>query len=152
MIAGVTFHVAYLASTVLGTVLLQTSPRRGLSGGKMEAFLRVMREVSVLKIHRAGTELINYNQLERHPQVLHLPAPHLWQLTPTPAVPGKNAAPSTLIATLELHVKDDLGDDEVLALTNWAWERCTGALNSGSNARIRDGGTKVEVTIGIVRG
>jgi hypothetical protein len=41
----VTFNVAYRASVVLGTVLLQTSPERGLSGGRMEVFLRAMKEV-----------------------------------------------------------------------------------------------------------
>jgi hypothetical protein len=41
----VTFNVAYRASVVLGTVLLQTSPERGLTGGRMEAFLRAMKEV-----------------------------------------------------------------------------------------------------------
>jgi hypothetical protein len=46
IIAGLTFKVAYRASVVLGTVLLQTSPPRGLTSGKMEAFLRAMREVS----------------------------------------------------------------------------------------------------------
>jgi hypothetical protein len=45
IIAALTFKVAYRSSLVLGTVLLQTSPRRGLSNGKMEAFLRAMREV-----------------------------------------------------------------------------------------------------------
>ena len=45
LIAALTFKVAYRSSLVLGTVLLQTSPRRGLSNGKMEAFLRAMREV-----------------------------------------------------------------------------------------------------------
>jgi len=60
-----TFQVAYGASVVLGSVLLQTSPERGLSGGQMEAFLRTMKDV------------------ERQPQVLHLPAPHIWQLTPS---------------------------------------------------------------------
>ena len=45
IIAGLTFKVAYRASVVLGTVLLQTSPPRGLTSGKMEAFLRAMREV-----------------------------------------------------------------------------------------------------------
>lgn len=46
IIALVTFQVAYRACVVLGAVLLQTSPRRGLAGGRMEAFLRAMREVS----------------------------------------------------------------------------------------------------------
>lgn len=47
VISVVTFNVAYSACVVLGAVLLQTSPRRGLAGGRMEAFLRAMREVCV---------------------------------------------------------------------------------------------------------
>ncbi|TDL27884.1 hypothetical protein BD410DRAFT_781799, partial [Rickenella mellea] len=43
-----TFSIAYPASVVLGTVLLQTSPERGLPGGRMEAFLRTMRENEAL--------------------------------------------------------------------------------------------------------
>ena len=43
--ALVTFCVAYPASVALGSVLLQTSPARGLASGRMEAFLRVMKEV-----------------------------------------------------------------------------------------------------------
>lgn len=43
--ALVTFSVAYPASVALGSVLLQTSPPRGLASGVMEDFLRVMREV-----------------------------------------------------------------------------------------------------------
>ena len=43
--AALTFKIAYPAAEVQGTVLLQTSPPRGLPGGRMEAFLRVMREV-----------------------------------------------------------------------------------------------------------
>ena len=43
--ALVTFSVAYPASVALGSVLLQTSPARGLTSGRMEAFLRVMKEV-----------------------------------------------------------------------------------------------------------
>jgi hypothetical protein len=46
MITVATFNVAYRASVVLGTVLLQTAPPRRLSGGRMEAFLRAMREVN----------------------------------------------------------------------------------------------------------
>lgn len=47
MITVVTFKVAYRACVILGTVLLQTSPARGSASGKMEAFLRAMREVRV---------------------------------------------------------------------------------------------------------
>ncbi|KAF8802006.1 hypothetical protein BYT27DRAFT_7113719 [Phlegmacium glaucopus] len=144
LIAAVTFKVAYRASLVLGTVLLQTSPRRGLSNGKMEAFLRAMREV------------------ERHPQVVHLPAPHIWQLTPspasqtsstttTPSSPTSNAISDSLVVTLELHVKEDLCDDDVLILTKWAWERCVSALGSLKDLK-GDVGGGPEVTVGIVRG
>ena len=41
----VTFSLAYPAAVSLGAVLLQTAPARGLPGQRMEAFLRVMREV-----------------------------------------------------------------------------------------------------------
>ncbi|KAI0043057.1 hypothetical protein FA95DRAFT_1499203 [Auriscalpium vulgare] len=108
------FRLAYPACVTIGTVLLQTSPARGLASGRMEAFLRAMREI------------------ERHPQVLHLPPPHIWQLAP---------ADKALVVTLELRVARVLGDADVLRLTRWAWERCTQAL-----------GGEGEVTVGIVRG
>ncbi|KZP06057.1 hypothetical protein FIBSPDRAFT_886239 [Athelia psychrophila] len=132
----VTFNVAYHACYVLGTVLLQTAPERGHAGGKMEAFLRAMKEV------------------ERHPQVLHLPAPHIWQLTPSPNASNsegaKNAA-QELVVTMELHVRRDLGDDDVLLLTRWAWERCVNALQFGSGDKSSQG-VSAEVTVGVVRG
>ncbi|KAJ7286177.1 hypothetical protein C8J57DRAFT_1663986 [Mycena rebaudengoi] len=128
-----TSAVAYRASAVLGAVLLQTAPPRGLPAGRMEAFLRAMREV------------------ERHPQVLHLPAPHIWQLTPGAAKEEKRhdaadgaGGKDALVVTLELHVRADMGDDDVLALTRWAWERCSAALG-----RARE---ETEVTVGVVRG
>ncbi|KAH9171889.1 hypothetical protein EDB89DRAFT_2070441 [Lactarius sanguifluus] len=107
------FHLAYPS----------TAPARGLSAGRMESFLRAMREI------------------ERHPQVLHLPPPHIWQLAPSVGTP------QPLVATLELRVAADLGDAEVLKLTRWAWERCMLAL--GLAGREQDGGG---VTVGIVRG
>ncbi|KAK7446720.1 hypothetical protein VKT23_014415 [Stygiomarasmius scandens] len=147
IITFVTFRVSYQASVVLGTVLLQTSPRRGLSSGRMEAFLRVMREI------------------ERHPQVLHLPAPHIWQLTPTSSTSkassftangngnGKGTG-EELVVTLELHVRQDLGDDDLLALTRWTWERCVSALQGhlGKGGDSRGSGVKADVTVGVVRG
>ncbi|RDB17297.1 Zinc transporter 6 [Hypsizygus marmoreus] len=132
LITVVTFNVAYRACTVLGTVLLQTSPARGAASGKMEAFLRAMREV------------------ERHPQVVHLPAPHIWQLKPTPTTSASEA--EALVVTMELHVRQDLGDDEVLKLTRWAWERCAGALGGGSVGGTGKGREGTEVTVGVVRG
>ncbi|KAH9474462.1 hypothetical protein JR316_0012921 [Psilocybe cubensis] len=157
IIAALTFKVAYGASTVLGTVLLQTSPPRGLSSGKMESFLRAMREV------------------ERHPQVVHLPAPHIWQLTPSYAQSATShssssslhsptsttykhhaqSQPESLVVTLELHVRHDLGDDDVLKLTRWAWEKCVSAIAPAGSARdYKEMGEEgaPEVTVGVVRG
>jgi len=151
----VTFNVACRASVMLGTVLLQTSPERGLAGGRMEAFLRAMKDV------------------ERHPQVLHLPAPHIWQLTPSLAdttppsysysdlyaqspsarSPQPKYPTQSLVVTMELHVRPDLADDDMLALTQWAWERCVNALHFGTGKGLRDGErTDADVTVGVVRG
>ncbi|KAL0945998.1 hypothetical protein HGRIS_012273 [Hohenbuehelia grisea] len=140
VITVVTFNVAYKASVVLGTVLLQTSPPRGSTvSGRMESFLRTIKEI------------------ERHPQVVHVPPPHIWQLAPIPSAlsssatleTGKGAAAvaESLVVTLELHVKNGLGDDDVLKLTRWAWEKCVAAIG-GSRDRV--GGA--EVTVGVVRG
>ncbi|KAI0703022.1 hypothetical protein BC835DRAFT_1078291 [Cytidiella melzeri] len=135
----VTFSLAYPAAVALGAVLLQTAPPRGLPGGRMETFLRAMREI------------------ERHDKVLHLPAPHIWQLTPYFARPESvrslndfDGPSQSLVVTLELHVPQSLSDDEVLELTAWAWDRCKTALKYGT----RDGGGEgeAEVTIGVVRG
>ena len=46
----ITFNIAYRTCVVLGAVLLQTSPSRGLNGGRMEAFLRAMKEVRCIPI------------------------------------------------------------------------------------------------------
>ncbi|KAG8761331.1 hypothetical protein FRC14_004736 [Serendipita sp. 396] len=67
-----TAWLAWPACFVFGKVLLQTAPERSsdtketltAAKGTMEALLRAMKEI------------------ERHPQVLHLPAPHVWQLSP----------------------------------------------------------------------
>ncbi|KAH9934154.1 uncharacterized protein B0H18DRAFT_1082772 [Fomitopsis serialis] len=143
-----TFSIAYSAAVALGAVLLQTSPARGLAGGRMEAFLRAMREI------------------ERHPQVVHLPAPHIWQLTPNLTLPQEHwmyahhpvsaidtkaqGPAQSLVVTLELHVRQDLDDDQVLGLTKWAWERCSHALHFGSRGG-EGGEAEAEVTVGIVR-
>lgn len=158
LITVITFNVAYKASVVLGTVLLQTSPPRSSSaGGQMDAFLRAIKEVRLpsQSIHRLIT-IFTYFQIERHPQVIHLTPPHIWQLTPSPATSlslssSSAGAPSaeSLVVTLELHVRDSLGDDDVLRLTRWAWEKCLSSLR----ARGQDSGVgDAEVTIGVVRG
>ena len=64
-----------------------------------------------------------------------------------------NSISDSLVVTMELHVKEDLGDDDVLLLTNWAWERCVSALGSLKDLKGGDGGGGgPEVTVGIVRG
>jgi len=145
--ALVTFSVAYPASVALGSVLLQTSPARGLSSGRMEAFLRAMKEVRFShSVPRARRNLsITRSQIERHPQVLHLPPPHIWQLTPS--TPAKQS----LVVTLELHVREDLDDDDVLKLSKWAWDRCVSSM-VGRNASRLPEGVVPEVTIGVVKG
>ena len=56
-----------------------------------------------------------------------------------------------LVVTLELHVRPDLDDEEVIKLTRWTWEKCVTAL--GGDPRQRDGGVgEVDVTVGVVRG
>ena len=123
------FTLAYPACTSTGTVLLQTAPRRGLTHGRTEGFLRAMREI------------------ERHPQVQHLPPPHIWQLVPVEATPSPGASGvQPLVVALELRVDRKLGDAEVLRLTRWAHGRCSQALGLGNREAAEF------VTVGIVRG
>ncbi|QRV98917.1 cation efflux family protein [Ceratobasidium sp. AG-Ba] len=113
----VTWMVAYPSALALGKVLLQTAPERGARDARIEGFLRVMRE------------------LERHPQIMHLPAPRLWRLTPSSGA---------LVATIELHVRKGVDDAEVLALTRYAYERCLAVVGRG--------GGPGSVTVSVVRG
>lgn len=90
-------------------------------------------------------------QIERHPLVLHLPAPHMWELTPSPVANDfSDPARNKLVVTIELHVRKDLDDNEVLSLTRWAHDRVRLALNLGSRSKDHDEDS--EVTVGIVRG
>lgn len=161
------FRLAYPACVALGAVLLQTSPPRGISGNKMESFLRGMREVRLslpspsihsytflpLLMNRLAVLTIFHKyQIERHPQVLHLPPPHIWQLTPAEHdslthTHGSGFSQS-LVVTLELRVAKELDDREVVKLTRWAWERCVLALGmSPENGR---DGERMGVTVGVV--
>lgn len=147
LLACITFSVAYPAAMALGKVLLQTAPERGVVGGRMEAFLRVMRDVClVLHFFRSRLKSFFF-QLERHPQILHLPPPHVWQLTPSSATNFN----STMVATLELHVSKDLDDESVLNVTKWAWERCMTALGANIKEQGLRNADTAEVTVGVVR-
>lgn len=53
---------------------------------------------------------------------------------------------------MELHVRRDLGDDDVLELTKWAWERCVSSLHFGMGRGQNGERTEAEVTVGVVRG
>lgn len=96
-------------------------------------------------------KLTSYGQIERHPLVVHLPAPHIWQLSPTSVTPVSAAnglvARDALVVCLELHVRRDTDDNELIELTRWAHDRCKLALGLGKE---RD--DEAEVTVGIVRG
>ena len=66
---------------------------------------------------------------------------------------SKIRAPSeSLVVTLELHVRDDLGDEDMLKLTKWAWERCVSALGSLKDFRELGEEGAPEITVGVVRG
>jgi len=102
----------------------------------MEAFLRAMKE------------------LQKHPQVLHLPPPHIWQLAAPSGGPEKRALDNaeSLIVAIELRVRNDLGDEDVLRLTRWAWEKCIFALGANVTWEEKGKGEGPEVTVGVVRG
>lgn len=56
-------------------------------------------------------------------------------------------ARDALVVCLELHVRRDTDDNELIELTRWAHDRCKLALGLGKE---RD--DEAEVTVGIVRG
>lgn len=91
----------------------------------------------------------------------------MWQLTPsTTTLPPFSSSFSSkahaidstaldaLVVTLELHVRRDTDDGELLALTRWAHDRCRMALGLGIGAKDHgiDGEDGAEITIGIVKG
>lgn len=86
---------------------------------------------------------------------MHLPAPHIWQLTPTPAgSPAHSASGESLVVTVQVHVRPDLDDDDILSLTKWTWEKCVAALSPLGKME-KGGGSghgRPDVTVGIVRG
>lgn len=92
-------------------------------------------------------------QIENHASVVFLPTPHIWQLNPHPppaptlltkpssfgrksfsqAAPTSRD-PTVTVITLNVQVKPECTDEEILRLTNWARERCLNALSSGSSS------------------
>jgi hypothetical protein len=51
----ITLSVSWPAAIAFGKVLLQTAPSRGLLSGRMESFLKVMKEVRLYNIVFAGS-------------------------------------------------------------------------------------------------
>lgn len=84
---------------------------------------------------------------------MYLPTPHIWQLNPhPPPVPTLLTKPSAFgrksfsqasstskeaavtVITLNIQVKKESTDDEILRLTNWARERCLSAISTSSSS------------------
>jgi hypothetical protein len=61
-----------------------------------------------------------------------------------------------LVVTLKVHVHTELGDENVLNLMRWVWEKCASALEGGRCVHMGDGDGDgdegPEVTVGVIRG
>ena len=55
-----TFNVAYPTAVTLAKVLLQTAPDKGTADGRMDSFVRVVREVRFVNLHAAMITQLNY--------------------------------------------------------------------------------------------
>ncbi|KEI38122.1 uncharacterized protein L969DRAFT_89367 [Mixia osmundae IAM 14324] len=139
------FYVGYPAAMATGKVLLQTAPP--VEAGNMAALKRGVREV------------------ESHPLVVHVPPPHIWQLTPHPrtapnarkskiygraSLPSPSDGASIIIVTLEIHVRMDASDSDILDLTQMARQKCSPAL-SRSTGGGSIGGPAGELTVKVRR-
>ena len=84
-------------------------------------------------------------QVENHPLVVSIAAPHIWQLTASPHSPPSSsssdpyrrrstndAAGSSLVATLQIKVKHDASDEQILQITQFARERCAPGMKWGT--------------------
>ena len=71
-----------------------------------------------------------------HTQPTPIPVSPWNPISPFPDSAGKGKKGITpgngIVVTMELHVRQDLADDDVLELTKWAWERCVNALHFGT--------------------
>ena len=118
-------------------------------------------------------------QIENHPSVVFLPPAHVWQLTPhpppvsasstQPSSFGRKSLPSssiskdpiTIVLTLNVQVKTETTDSEILELTRWCREKCGYALlGAGGNLRSGTAGSRgaggggqkqMELTVQVVR-
>lgn len=173
------FYIAYPAAVATGKVLLQTAPPMADFGaGEMNALRRALDEVHFrCSTETASADLTSVWQIENHPSVVFLPPAHVWQLTPhPPPVSAASTQPSsfgrkslphtssisrepiTTVVTLNVQVKPESTDSEILDLTRWCREKCGYAL-LGAGANLRSGtagGTKgqqksLELSVQVVR-
>ncbi|CAD6565477.1 MAG: hypothetical protein CYPHOPRED_005652 [Cyphobasidiales sp. Tagirdzhanova-0007] len=152
------FYVAYPAAVCTGKVLLQTAPlhSEGISStGDMANLRRALEDI------------------ENHSSVVYLPPAHIWQLTPTPppalqAPSLKSSAfgrkslpvlsqstskePQITIVTLNVQVKKETTDEEILKMTIWCREKCMTALVGSAIGNTGKGSPKqAELTVQVVR-
>lgn len=108
-------------------------------------------------------------QIENHPLVLSVDPPHIWQLAPHSTSPSasnsriqrRDSSPSSanllpssiLIATLEVKVKNDASDADILDITNFCTERlATGLrLSGGRDSSADDDRTLGELSVSVKR-
>lgn len=82
--------------------------------------------------------------------------PHIWQLTPyntsssAPSFAGSKSTDSPLITTLHITLRHSCSDADILSVTQFARERCAGALKLGAAGEGGEG--KSELTVQVVRG
>lgn len=158
------FYIAYPAAVATGQVLLQTAP----TGGKgLESIANGLRDVSSSSPSRLGADL--RAQIENHPHVLSMLPPHIWQLSPSLSSTSATSptsstvsrrssapsadAPSPLIATLQVKIKHDCSDADILEVTKFCRERLATGLGQNPNLRSShdNGEGHSEVTVSVTR-
>jgi len=120
-------YIAYPASKALGKILLQTAPKSFNT-----------QNVQLLR---------SLKTIEEHHLVTYVAPPHLWQLTPPTSALNSSqygkgngallgsqrlAKNASLIATVEVFLKEDASDASVLEVTKWAWTLLAPAVGAGA--------------------
>lgn len=119
-------YVAYPASIALGKILLQTAPKQHTV--QSVQFMHSLRTV------------------EEHELVTYVAPPNLWQLTPPSSAlntkgstlsliggaSSRTAKNASLIASVEVFVRDEASDNDVLDITAWAWRLLAPAVGAAA--------------------
>jgi hypothetical protein len=143
-------YTAYPASKALGKILLQTAPKSFNTQN-----VQLSRSIKTI---------------EENPLVTYVAPPHLWQLTPPTSAKNdsesftygansilgssKLAKNASLIATVEVFLKDEATDQDVLEITKWSWTLLAPSVGAGAGLRageslrgaIRAGEVSVQVS------